>query len=68
MWAVGCIYGLIFLVTISAGVHLDGENDQVQLNETQDLSGQEIELESDIEYHHHVQQAKMASYVILTKH
>ena len=71
MWAVGCIYGLIFLVNISAGVHLDGKNDhdQFQLeNETQDLSGQEIELESDLEYHHHVQQAKMVSNVILTKH
>ena len=67
MWTVGCICGLIFLVNISAGFHLDGKND-VQLNETQDLSGQELELESDLEYHHHVQQAKMASYVILTKH
>ena len=55
MWSVGCISGLIFLVNVSAGMHLKeplSRQDRVQI--------QDQELEAEFNHHHHIQETEKA--------
>ena len=55
MWSAGCISGLIFLVNVSAGMHLKEplrRQDRVQI--------QDQELEAEFNHRHHIQETEKA--------
>ena len=65
MWSVGCISGLIFLVNISAGMHLGGKKEPLRHQDRVQLQAQEIEPEFN---HHHIQEIEKVGSVIFTEH
>ena len=62
MWSIGCISGLIFLVNVSAGMHIGGNKDPLQLLDRGILQAEEIEPEFN--HHHHIQEIVKASSLI----
>ena len=66
MWLVGCISGLIFLVKVSAGMHISGNKDPLRLLDRVQLQAEEIEPEFN--HHHHIQDIEKASSLIFTEH
>ena len=43
MWSVGCISGLIFLVNVSAGMHIGGNKDPLRLLDRDQPLAEEID-------------------------
>ena len=65
MWSVSCISGLIFLVNVSAGMHIGGNEDPLRLLDRDQPLAEEIDQEF---HHHHTQEIVKASSLIFTEH
>ena len=69
MWSVSCIAGLIFLLNVSAGLHLGGKNDRLRLDKVKDRVQFKIqETEPDFNHLHHIQETDKAGWVIFAEH
>ena len=55
MWSAGCISGLIFLVNVSAGMHL-----KEPLRRQDRVKIQDQELEAEFNHRHHIQETEKA--------
>ena len=61
MWSAGCISGLIFLVNISAGMHLASNEDPLRR-----LRGQPQDQDRG-QFHHHIQDTEKVCSVLFTE-